>query len=131
MIYITPLFTHNDVHHLLLYCRAVSRGGLFGFCNPPCSKRSTALIEGGNPGTVVKAACLKSRTLRVRTPLWPSKFKNKIFLPLSLVKIQYCGEPPSPRGSVLGLRPPRGQCHLTQLTILKRFSWPSLAYMCL
>ena len=32
--------------------------------------------------------------------------RNKTFLPRSLVKIQYCGEPPWPRGSVLGLRPP-------------------------
>ena len=24
----------------------------------------------------------------------------------------------------------RGQCHLNHLTILRRFSWPSLAYMC-
>ena len=23
-----------------------------------------------------------------------------------------------------------GQCHLNYLTILRRFSWPSLAYMC-
>ena len=23
-----------------------------------------------------------------------------------------------------------GQCHLIHLTILRRFSWPSLAYMC-
>ena len=23
-----------------------------------------------------------------------------------------------------------GQCHLTHLTILRKFSWPSLAYMC-
>ena len=34
------------------------------------------------------------------------KFQNKMFFPCSLVKIQYCGEPPWLRGSVLGLRPP-------------------------
>ena len=32
--------------------------------------------------------------------------RNKMFLPRWLVKIQYCGEPPWPRGSLLGLRPP-------------------------
>ena len=32
--------------------------------------------------------------------------RNKIFLPHSLVKIQYCGEPLWPRGSVHCLRPP-------------------------
>ena len=56
----------------------------------------------------------------------------------STCESQYCGEPPWPRGSVLG--PDRqssisnpvsgGQCHLNHLTILRRFSWPSLAYMC-
>ena len=30
--------------------------------------------------------------------------KNEMFLPCSLVKIQYCGEPSWPRGSVLSLR---------------------------
>ena len=35
--------------------------------------------------------------------------RKKMFLPRSLVKIQYCGEPPWPRGIVLGLRPPRHQ----------------------
>ena len=63
--------------------------------------------KGGSPGAVVKVTCLKSRRLRVRTPLWPFKFQiNKIFIPQSLVKIQYCREPPWPRGSVLDLRPP-------------------------
>ena len=50
------------------------------------------------PGAVVKAACFECRRLRVRAP--------QMFLLCSLVKIQYSGEPPGPRGSVLGLRPP-------------------------
>ena len=49
----------------------------------------------------------------------------------STCESQYCGEPPWPRGSVLGLRPvSEGQCHLNHLTIFRRFFWPSLAYMC-
>ena len=32
--------------------------------------------------------------------------RNKMFLHRSLANIQYCGEPPWPIGSVLGLRPP-------------------------
>ena len=32
--------------------------------------------------------------------------ETKMFLPHPFVKTQYCGEPPWPRGSVLGLRPP-------------------------
>ena len=35
--------------------------------------------EGGNPGTVFKAACLESRWSRVRTPLWPSRKQNVSF----------------------------------------------------
>ena len=58
---------------------------------------------------MVKAACLKSRRSWVRIPLWHSNFKKIIFL-RSLVKIEYCGEPPWPRGSVLSLRPPGLEC---------------------
>ena len=32
--------------------------------------------------------------------------RSRMFLPSSFVKIQYCGEPPWPRGSKLGVRPP-------------------------
>ena len=44
--------------------------------------------------------------------------RNKMFLSRSLVKIQYCGESPWPKGSVLDLRPhilnplSGAQCHL-------------------
>ena len=31
---------------------------------------------GSGPGAVAKAACLESRRSRVRTPLWPSSFKE-------------------------------------------------------
>ena len=61
--------------------------------------------------------------------------KKKKFLSCSLAKIQYYGEPQWPRGSVLGLRQPGsilnavygGQWHLIYLSILRRFSSPSLA----
>ena len=47
-------------------------------------------MQGRGPAAVVKAACLESRRLRVRTPLWPPSFKEtKCF-----VKIRYCGQPP-------------------------------------
>ena len=39
---------------------------------------------------------------------------------------QYCGEPPCPRRSVLGLRPPGLEFRIVCL----EDSWSSLAYMC-
>ena len=32
--------------------------------------------SGGGPVEVIKAACLESQRSRVRTPLWPSHFKD-------------------------------------------------------
>ena len=74
-------------------------------------------------------------------PALAFKFEmNKMFLPCSLLSIPYCGEPPWPRSSELGLKTVRvrisncvsgGQCHLIYLTILRRFSWHSLTYMCM
>ena len=60
--------------------------------------------------------------------------RNKCnYFPRSLVKMQYChdcSEPPWPRGSVLSFRLTlRIMCHLIHLTILRKFSWPSFAYM--
>ena len=49
---------------------------------------------------------LRKSKMTGSNPTMVFKFqRNKMFLPRSLVKIQYCGEPPWPRGSVLGLRP--------------------------
>ena len=53
-------------------------------------------------GAVVKAACLEIRGLRVRTRSGIQALKK----PRPFLKIEYCGEPPWPRGGVLGLRPP-------------------------
>ena len=40
--------------------------------------------EGGDPGAVVKAACLESLGSPVRTPLWHSSFKEtKVHSPLT------------------------------------------------
>ena len=73
-------------------------------------------ILGGGTGAVVIGGIAGSN------PTQTFKFQiNKMFLPCSLVKIRYCGEPNSV--SI-------GQCHLIHLTILRRFSWPSLAYVC-
>ena len=48
--------------------------------------------EGGGPGGVGKAACLE---IAGSKPALAFKFqRNKMCLPCSFVKIQYCGEPP-------------------------------------
>ena len=61
-------------------------------------------VENGDTVAVVKAACFESRRSRVRTPLCPQSFKGAQF-PRWFAKIQYCGQPPWQRGSVLSLRP--------------------------
>ena len=52
--------------------------------------------------------CLLGKSeIACSTPTLALKFqRNKMFLPRSFVKIQYYGEPPWPKGSVFGLRPP-------------------------
>ena len=71
------------------------------------------------------------RSLEPRPGLQVSK--KQMFIPHSFVKMPYCGEPPCPRGSVLGLRPPglefRIMCALSshssqhpQEVVLARFS---------
>ena len=34
--------------------------------------------QGSGPGAVVKTACLENRRSRVRIPLWPSRFKDRL-----------------------------------------------------
>ena len=63
-----------------------------------------AAISG--PGAVAKPATWKAEIAN-SDPAQTFKFQRNTFvLSHSLVKIQYCGQPPWPRGIVLGLRPP-------------------------
>ena len=58
-------------------------------------------------GVLVSWLKLPARKVSGSSPALVFKFqRNKMFLPCSLMKIKYCGEPPWPRGSVLDLRPP-------------------------
>ena len=76
---------------------------------------------------MVKAACFESRRSRICPTLWHSCLKET----KCLVKIEYCGEIPRLRGSMFGFRLEFCiMCHLIHLTILRRYYWPSLAYMC-
>ena len=65
---------------------------------------TSCLNSQSTEGGVVKSACLE---IAGSKPALSFKFqRNKMCLPCSLVKIQYCGEPPWPRSSKLGLRLP-------------------------
>ena len=64
-------------------------------CHRGCAY--TPLQSVQRPGTCVLSTVLSRSGI-------PVSRKQK-FLPHSLVKIRYCGEPPWPRGSVLGFRP--------------------------
>ena len=75
----------------------------------------------------IKSCLLGKKEFAGSFPDLAFKFqRNKMFLPRSLIKIQYCGEPPWPRARISNLVS-GGQCHLT---ILRMFSWSSLAFLC-
>ena len=59
---------------------------------------------GGGPRVVVSNAAFHAR-VRGSVP-GLGGLKEKKVSPPSTCESQYCGEPPCPRGSVLGLRPP-------------------------
>ena len=132
----------NNDSHLVLYDQCPSGNGFFiggrawwTFKVSAHPRSNTQIIPRGGggggdgfPGAAIKPAWLESRRSLVRTSLWPSKFKrNKKILPRSLAKIQYCGEHTWPRGSVLGLRPPRLEFRILRLedSVISIISPPS------
>ena len=94
------------------------------------------MLGSRGPGAVVKAACLVSRGWRVKphAGLQVSK-KQNVSSPLTRNDLILCGvsvaerKRARPQTARARISNPvsEGQCHLT---ILRRFSWPSLAYMC-
>ena len=80
---------------------------------------------GGGPRVVVSTAAFHAR-VRGSVPGPGGLKETKNVSSPSTCESQYCGEPPWPRGSVLGFRISNpvsgGQCHLNHLTILRRFS---------
>ena len=77
-----------------LYCRL--HNGLLGFLLG---------FLGGGPRVVVSTAAFHAG-VRGSFPGLGGLKEAKMFLPHPLVKTQHCGEPPWPRASMLGLRPP-------------------------
>ena len=97
---------------------------------------SHGLISPG-PGVVVSTAALHARA-RGSVPGLGGLKVTKIILPHPRVKLSIVGSLRDREVACSALdRQARisnpvsgGQCHLIHLTILRRFSWPSLAYMC-
>ena len=80
-------------------------------------------ILGGGPRVVVSTDAFHARVWGSVPGLGGLK-ETKMFLPHPRVKVSIVG---SLRDREVACG---GQCHLNHLTILRRFSWPSLAYMC-
>ena len=89
------------------------------------------MVGGGGPRVVVSTAAFHAR-VRGSVPGLGGFKETKMFLPHPRVKVSSVG---SLRDRVVArarISNPvsGGQCHLNHLTILRSFSWPSLAYMC-
>ena len=89
----------------------------------------------GGPRVVVSTAAFHARVCGSVPSLCGLK-ETKMFLSHPRVKVSIVGslrdrEVACSASDRQGSNPlSGGQCHLNQLTILRRFSWPSLAYMC-
>ena len=90
---------------------------------------------GGGPRVVVSTAAFQAR---VRFPVSAVWKKQKCFFPIHMWKSVLWGasvterwraRPQTARAQISN-PVSGGQCHLNHFTILRRFSWPSLAYMC-
>ena len=92
-------------------------------------------VVGGGPRVVVSTAAFHAR-VRGLVPGLGGLKETKMFLPHPRVKVSIVGslrdrEVACSASDRQGSNPVSGgQCHLDHLTILRRFSWPSLAYMC-
>ena len=93
--------------------------------------------KGGSPRVVVSTAAFHAR-VRGSVPGLGGLKETKLFLPHPRVKVSIVGGLRD-REVTCSIQTARarisnpvsgGQCHLNHLTILRRFSWPSLAYMC-
>ena len=92
-------------------------------------------VWGGGPRVVISTAAFYAR-VRGSVPGLGGLKETKLFLPHPRVKVSIVGslrdrEVACSVSDRQGSNPVSGgQCHLNHLTILRRFSWPSLAYMC-
>ena len=73
--------------------------------NALAKSRNIMSVWGVGPRVAVSTAAFHAR-VRGLFPGFGGLKDTKLFLPPSTREIQYCGEPPWPRGGVIGLRPP-------------------------
>ena len=78
---------------------------------------------GGGPRVVVSTAAFHARVWGSVPGLGGLKETRIVSSPFT------CARPQTARARISN-PVSGGQCHLNHLTILRRFSWPSLAYMC-
>ena len=89
---------------------AARRNLLWKICNQLMQTYSyMCYVPISGPGAWLKLPASKVRDGGFEPDSGIQISKKQKFLPRSLVKIQYCGEAPWPRGSVLGFLPP-GSC---------------------
>ena len=93
-----------------------------------------SIHEGGGSRVVVSAAGFQARD---RGSFLGGLKETKMFLPYPLVKLSIVGslcvrEVACSASDLQGFSNPvsGGQCHLTHLTNLRRFSWLNLSLMC-
>ena len=99
------------------------------------NKWQTSLDEGGGPRIVVSITAFHARVWGL-VPGLGGLQETKTFLPHLRVKLSIVGSlrdrevacSASDRQGSISNPVSGGQCHLIHLTILRRFSWPSLAY---
>ena len=85
-------------------------------------------FKGGGPRVVDSTAAFHVR-VRGSVPGLGGLKETKNVSSSSTCESQYCARPQTARTRISN--PVSGrQCHLNHPTILRRFSWPSLAYMC-
>ena len=95
------------------------------------------ILKGGGPRVVVSTAAFHAR-VRGSVPGLGGLKETKMFLLHPRVKVSIVGSlrdrevacSASDRQGQISNPVSGGQCHLNHLTILRRFSWPNLAYMC-
>ena len=93
--------------------------------------------KGGGPRVMVSTAAFHAK-VRGSVPGLGGLKETKMFLPHPRVKVSIVGSlrdrevacSASDRQGSNSNPVSGGQCHPNHLTILRRFSWPSLAYMC-